>query len=45
MNNISIHCFFKMPAVHLAGDHEIDLEWFYLELFKIYCMLSRTPGK
>jgi hypothetical protein len=38
MNNITIHRTFKMPAVHLAGRHKIDLPGLYGELRKVQRM-------
>src|ERR1700722_8705484 len=42
INDVAINFAFKMPAVYLSGDHEIDLERLYFKPGKIYLMRSRS---
>ena len=45
VDDVAIYISFKMPAVNLAGYHEIDLEGSYREFFKIDRMCSITFRK
>ena len=40
INDVTIRFAFKMPAVYLSGDHQLDLERLYLEPGEVYLMRS-----
>jgi hypothetical protein len=40
--DVAIRFPFKMPAMDLSGDHEIDLEKLYFKPGKVYLMRSRS---
>ena len=45
MDHIAVYLTFKVPRMHLAGYHEVDLIGRYVECFKVDSVRAGTFGK
>ena len=45
MDHVAIHLAFKVPGMHLAGYHKIDLVRCYIESFKVDSVCTGAFGK